>query len=681
MPGVEQFEIDGHVVSTGLLMPTAEDNRLMATMETFPEDWIWDPKDIEKALVINGVQRYTLDRKKRAFRIRNQGGLGKCFPAGTLIRMADGSQKPIEEIRTRDKVLTAEGRIRMVLKTMVRSHSDDLVRVCAWGNRHLTCTAEHPILTRRGYVPAEELTSEDWVSVPKFAPQTVEIIETVKYVKQPVGVKNERKLVQAAGRLVKGIPGKRQSFEHRVVPPDFIELDYDFGWFIGMFLAEGALNYSKVQFCLAKHEEHTLAARLCSILQSKFGIEATLVVRNNECQVKLYGCSWGKLLAGLVSEGCGGKNLSAEVASGPKVFLEGVLDGWQAGDGLGCGVDSKHHRATGGGVTVSHALAMNMYDIANCLGKNPKIESLEVKINPKHKIKTRRTRWLVQWPLNPIGERKPRFEAAEKTVWRKMHKLERVPFSGWVYNFEVEDDHSYVAEGLAVHNCNASSNASGFEQIREIQGMQHVPLADCYTYIGCNGGKDQGSGLPTTFTFAQTNGFSPYRLQCGGVTKTFPNDAYNQRQVPADVFAQAKIESARFMGVRLLKIPVGNFQLFCQVVATAIARRLPIIWAWQVGGPGSRLNNGYMQVSRGMGNHSNLLHSGKWVGGKNLVDPDNENSWGPTADPLYGPPGPAWGENGFGLCTMEDSYACAHIHPPYIMISASADVADGTYKN
>lgn len=232
----------------------------------------------------------------------------------------------------------------------------------------------------------------------------------------------------------------------------------------------------------------------------------------------------------------------------------------------------------------------------------------------------------------------------------------------------------------ALGKCNGSANASGFEQIREIQGMAHVPLADCYTYIGCNGGKDQGSGLPTTFTYAQTNGFSPYLLQCGGITKTFPNDAYNARQVPADVMAQAKIESRRFMGVRLSKIPLGNFQLFCQVTATAIARRLPVVWAWQVGGPGSRLNNGYMQVSKGMGNHANLLHSGKWVGGKNLVDPDNENSWGPTADPLYGPPGPAWGENGFGLCTMEDAYACAHIHPPYIMISASADVADGTYK-
>lgn len=232
----------------------------------------------------------------------------------------------------------------------------------------------------------------------------------------------------------------------------------------------------------------------------------------------------------------------------------------------------------------------------------------------------------------------------------------------------------------ALGKCNGSANASGFEQAREVQGMQHVPLADCYTYMLCNGGKDQGSGLPTTFTSAQTHGFSPYHLQVGGITKTFPNDAYNTRQVPADIMAQARIEAQRFMGVRLLKLPVGDFQLFCRVVATVIARRLPIIWAWHVGGPGSRLNNGYMQVSKGVGNHANLLHSGKWVGGKNLVDPDNANSWGPTANPLYGPSGPAWGEGGFGLCRMEDAYACAHIHPPYIMISASADVADGTYK-
>lgn len=32
-------------------------------------------------------------------------------------------------------------------------------------------------------------------------------------------------------------------------------------------------------------------------------------------------------------------------------------------------------------------------------------------------------------------------------------KIERIPYSGPVHNLEVENDHSYVVGGVAVHNC------------------------------------------------------------------------------------------------------------------------------------------------------------------------------------------------------------------------------------
>ena len=160
------------------------------------------------------------------------------------------------------------------------------------------------------------------------------------------------------------------------------------------------------------------------------------------------------------------------------------------------------------------------------------------------------------------------------------------------------------------------------------------------------------------------------------MTKVFPNDAYSKSQVPRDVMEQADFEAKNFKGVRLMRIPTGDFELFKRVLATGMARELSAVWAWQVDRLGSRLKNGYMQCGKGPGNHSNLLHSGKWVGGKDLVHCDNANSWGPVRNEIYGAKGPSWGDGGFGLCTMEDAFSCAHVHQPYFLMAASASDTD-----
>ena len=50
---------------------------------------------------------------------------GECFPAGTLLRMADGSQRPIEDVRTLDEAVTAEARAGRVVQ--MASHTYDLL--------------------------------------------------------------------------------------------------------------------------------------------------------------------------------------------------------------------------------------------------------------------------------------------------------------------------------------------------------------------------------------------------------------------------------------------------------------------------------------------------------------------------------------------------------------------------
>src|SRR4051812_16707333 len=100
----------------------------------------------------------------------NQGEEGACLKPGTLIRMADGSHKAIEDVRLLDRVVTAEGRAGAVLATFVHFHADGMVKVGLTGHRHLALTGNHPVLTARGYVRADDLRLGDEVALTRYLP-------------------------------------------------------------------------------------------------------------------------------------------------------------------------------------------------------------------------------------------------------------------------------------------------------------------------------------------------------------------------------------------------------------------------------------------------------------------------------------------------------------------------------
>jgi hypothetical protein len=83
-----------------------------------------------------------------------------CFPAGTLITMADLSSMPIEAVRVGDEVLaydTATGRSRpeRVLRTFVHPYlgGSTLIRV----NDQLAATPEHPFFRNGVWAPAGQI--------------------------------------------------------------------------------------------------------------------------------------------------------------------------------------------------------------------------------------------------------------------------------------------------------------------------------------------------------------------------------------------------------------------------------------------------------------------------------------------------------------------------------------------
>lgn len=97
----------------------------------------------------------------------------------------------------------------------------------------------------------------------------------------------------------------------------------------------------------------------------------------------------------------------------------------------------------------------------------------------------------------------------QKATQRRESKVIRVAresFNGWVFNLEVENEHTYVADGIAVHNCNADATVGAFQYCRTVQGLPYVELSAADLYHQINGGYDRGSLLEDAMAAMMTSG-------------------------------------------------------------------------------------------------------------------------------------------------------------------------------
>lgn len=83
----------------------------------------------------------------------------RCLAPGQLVETFYG-KVPIEQVREGELVLTHAGRWRQVLKTKARYYAGKLIRITC-GKQILLCTPDHRIMTRRGWIEAQDLREDD----------------------------------------------------------------------------------------------------------------------------------------------------------------------------------------------------------------------------------------------------------------------------------------------------------------------------------------------------------------------------------------------------------------------------------------------------------------------------------------------------------------------------------------
>ena len=100
---------------------------------------------VELILAIDKVKgKEFIDRQARGEQLEVSMG---CFPAGTPILMEGGGQKPIEDVRVGDMVITHEMRPKKVTALLTYPFTGTMVIFILGDGRHLVCTGNHPLYT------------------------------------------------------------------------------------------------------------------------------------------------------------------------------------------------------------------------------------------------------------------------------------------------------------------------------------------------------------------------------------------------------------------------------------------------------------------------------------------------------------------------------------------------------
>jgi len=368
-----------------------------------------------------------------------------CFPEGTLVYNNNLEEIPIEKIKVDDSILTAEGNFKKVKKIFKRDYEGDLYEIKTPYSYSLTATKEHPILCiKRAEVGCishgnksqrtcntnykdggcSMCRKENKYLKPEYKP--ISILDKGDYIAIPRSIKTE-------------INGSDEN----------IKLARLLGW----YLAEGNQIYSHkpkicgISFNLSINEEEY--AEEIKRLAIDLGATSVTVFKREKKNTITINC-FGKKIAELIIK-LGGrysdkKCLDASVFNWDRDEHINLLQSYFLGDG--------HYKKGAYTVkSISKRLIQQIRLIFNKYGICPGIGSYKSPLKKRDYslvLSGEDISFLKESKKYPS---KKRYRINDRYIFIPIIKISKKNIKTRVYNLEVEDEPTYIASGICVHNC------------------------------------------------------------------------------------------------------------------------------------------------------------------------------------------------------------------------------------
>lgn len=374
-------------------------------------------------------------------------GGSPCFPADTLI-LTDNGLIPIQNIIVGMRVLTHTGQYQMVTDTGSRISRTITLR----GNHYgLICTSDHPIYSAEAEKP-RLLGRNNSVKLKSYGNWT--------------SARNMLGRYWAASKEFPMLPVPDIDVSDSVK----ISIDENLFYVVGRWIGDGWIrNYhpqtstdGQIVICVNKDKTDSLV----EIIESVCGTPAIFHERAfNECKIRNRSvCKW---VTDNFGNTASGKRIPAWALGMKEKFREALLQG--IFDSEEWKTNGRMYRAT----VDSRNLALGIRFLAESLGYQTALER-ETRINEFEDIVPR-----IEYQITCSPADKSRCMETEMHRWYKVNEIQEHGDSVRVYNLSVENDNSYTADGVVVHNCqnfSIAGNRQGLSGEKSILFMQMIRI-------------------------------------------------------------------------------------------------------------------------------------------------------------------------------------------------------------
>ena len=270
--------------------------------------------------------------------------------------------------------------------------------------------------------------------------------------------------------------------------PKIIRLDEKFAKLLGYYCAEGCVsrcndrpNSYQLIFCFG-HQEKKYVKEVINLIKEVFKIEPKIIKQRTIIRINIGKTSMALLFKTLCGSGAKDKKVPRIINQATKDVIKSFLDGFVAGDGS----IQKDEISIG---TISKELALEIYWLWLKLSFLPSfyewappsiatIENRKVKQSPYYYVKLKAQKFRKEFLNNNLiisPKSAPLFKENDLYYFVPIFKISKRKYSGYVYNVEVDGDHSYLANFISVGNCQNWDISQGFKNKKEIPGESLLP--------------------------------------------------------------------------------------------------------------------------------------------------------------------------------------------------------------
>jgi len=393
-----------------------------------------------------------------------------CWLPGTKVQ-SGFDMISMDKLSTGDMVLTHTGQHKQIIEILSRLYQGEVLDIESTTTmRHLHCTPEHPMLAvlRKNqwqgpqWVVAGKLSKKDYLVFPvNRKTADIERLQVSQIIDRQVG----------SYRVEEGMIAARSEVKNRTYTAKIqenIEITEEFMRLCGFYLAEGSscLNRSIVCFSF-NSDEQDFISDVQFLAQKVFNISPNRVETIDSTTNIIYNSRiLGEFFISLFGSGAAQKSLPDWFMTLPAHKQKQLLVGLFQGDGCFIRRTNSVKMELASEKLIRQVWQILLrFDVVGGLYEN-------FKRVPKHPLgsgyhEEKRAYYTIsyQWRKDDLNEAigfKGRVYD-KKTgqhskiigdyLWMPIRSIQKTPYKGVVYNLEVEDEHSYVVENVATHNC------------------------------------------------------------------------------------------------------------------------------------------------------------------------------------------------------------------------------------